>query len=540
LPDQLLEYIDATPSKKILQSLSTDTDLKKGILELVDNSIDEWKLRGKSKLHIELTLDPVNKSISYRDDAGGIKEVNLTTVVQPGGTTRTSEEASIGEFGIGLKRAIVSISTRAEVISRFESNETFKIIVDHSWTSSGSWMIPKYKTNPIPEGHTIINFTTIKFDLNLNTVSEIKQALADTYALNFSKDFTILVNNDPIRSPHRIQWAYLPQGCHPRTYKSYISIENRKVGLELTVGVKMPSNDNDEYGFDIYCNDRMILKNYKHSEIGFVSGQLGFAQKKIACFKGIVKISGASKDIPWNSTKSALNFSNLIFPQLKTKLITLAKPYVQLSRRLSDDPTQITRFPVGQIQIVDLTSTEDLHLGPNDLPHLPPAKRTQADILLKRNEDAVRENPWTRALIENIYVADLVMYTLKLENKNRFALLLLDTCLEVAFRDYIIRVARIDLGPDKKNILSSREKLNSIIKKREILPVEMWNQIDYFYDLRCSLYHELASLEIPDTDIENFRYVVGSALFLLHHIDVKYTISSKVHELPDTSTNFTH
>src|SRR4030065_2680539 len=106
MSDMLVGDIDATPDKKILLSISSDIDLKKGILELVDNSIDEWRLRGRPALKVELFLDVNNKSLSFSDYAGGIKEENLTMVIQPGGTTRKPEQPSIGEFGIGLKRAI--------------------------------------------------------------------------------------------------------------------------------------------------------------------------------------------------------------------------------------------------------------------------------------------------------------------------------------------------------------------------------------------------------------------------------------------------
>src|SRR2546427_6503264 len=101
--------------------------------------------------------------MSYEDDVGGIKEEHLNMVIQPGGTTRRPHEHSIGEFGLGLKRAIVALSREAEVISRFDSGDTFKIRVDDSWINSKSWKIAKYKTSPIHPGTTVINITRAKF-----------------------------------------------------------------------------------------------------------------------------------------------------------------------------------------------------------------------------------------------------------------------------------------------------------------------------------------------------------------------------------------
>jgi len=65
--------------------MASDIDLKKGILELVDNAIDEWKLRGKPTLKVDLELNVEKKELTYEDNAGGIKEGNLNLLMQPRG-----------------------------------------------------------------------------------------------------------------------------------------------------------------------------------------------------------------------------------------------------------------------------------------------------------------------------------------------------------------------------------------------------------------------------------------------------------------------
>jgi hypothetical protein len=519
--DVLVGYIDVTPDKKILESISSDIDLKKGILELVDNAIDEWRLRGNPSLRVELTLNASTKSLTYTDNAGGIKEEHLNMVIQPGGTTRKAEEISIGEFGIGLKRAIIALSKEAEVISRFEDQATYKIAVDDSWTRSPSWQIPKYTTKPIANGSTQINFQQIKFDLNLDILSDVKRALSETYGLILSKSFMLLLNGNEIKPTYFKNWAYPPHGRHPRTYRTFISIGERRVNADITLGLMRESSQTGEYGFDIYCNDRLILKNYKDAEIGFTTGILGHQHPAIAWFRGVVRIHGANADMPWNSTKSGLDFSNPIVSSLKAKLTELAKPYVQLSRRLAVDSKEtIAPYSSGKIETVDLTSREELLLSPEDVPELPPGKKSQADVLLSQNKTQIKKFPWTRALVENVYVVDLILRRFKLENKNRFALILLDSCLEIAFRDYVLRVLGLKLNKEQKTELRRREKLHSTVKDNSHLPDDIWKSIDFFYDLRNSLYHEAASPEVTDSDIENFRDVVSTVLLSLHEIIV--------------------
>jgi hypothetical protein len=115
-----------------------------------------------------------------------------------------------------------------------------------------------------------------------------------------------------------------------------------------------------------------------------------------------------------------------------------------------------------------------------------------------------------------VYAADLISTKHKLEHKNRFALILLDSCLEIAFRDYLAHVKNIKF--DRKQF--TRAALIDAMKKNSQIPDDMWKSIDYFYELRCSLIHELATPEIIESDIEDFREIVSTVLFALHGLAV--------------------
>ncbi len=222
--------------------------------------------------------------------------------------------------------------------------------------------------------------------------------------------------------------------------------------------------------------------------------------------------------MPWNSTKSGLDFSNPIISRLKADLLKLCTPYVQLSRRLiGDSEAQIAAHSQGTVETVDLTSRQDFVLKPEQMPSIPPKSRSEAERLLNLNKDRIREQPWTRALVENVYAADLILGK-KLENKNRFGLLLLDSCLEIAFRDYLIRIKNVSVTKEQ---LSNRKTLVAMMKKNApAFEEDIWKSLDFYYDLRCTLYHELASPEPTDTDIDHFRDLVSTMLYGLHQLTV--------------------
>lgn len=96
------------------------------------------------------------------------------------------------------------------------------------------------------------------------------------------------------------------------------------------------------------------------------------------------------------------------------------------------------------------------------MPKLPSGRKSDAEVILNQNKLIIQTCPWTRALVENIYIADLNIKKVKLENKNRFALLLLDTCLEVALKDYLFRVEKVGATKEKHMEFTHRESFSGV------------------------------------------------------------------------------
>ena len=73
-----IKQLEATPKKKLYYSIIADYDLKKGLSELIDNAIDNWKKNkfGK-KLLISINFDPIESTIIIKDNSGGVSEENL-------------------------------------------------------------------------------------------------------------------------------------------------------------------------------------------------------------------------------------------------------------------------------------------------------------------------------------------------------------------------------------------------------------------------------------------------------------------------------
>lgn len=131
--------------------------------------------------------------------------------------------------------------------------------------------------------------------------------------------------------------------------------------------------------------------------------------------------------------------------------------------------------------------------------------------------------PWVRGLADNLAAAKLLLDS-RLESRNRLALIVLDSALEIAFREYLENVKKITgLDPEE---MKHREKLLKVMRRNSSIVDDDWTRLDFFYQLRCDCYHESASLTLSDSLIGEFYTLVSSSIDLLFDT----TISAHVPE----------
>jgi len=521
MPDEYIRDLDVTPDKEVLISISKDIDLYRGICEMIDNSIDNWILNGKENgLFIDIFMDQTKNAIFYEDNSGGIKEDVLPLIIQPDGTERTSEEETIGIFGVGAKRALIALSKHSETISRYPSEDTFKIILDVEWLENDKWEIPQFKTDPIEEGHTKFILKNLNFTINRDIIQNLMDLVSETYYFYLTEhEMKIKFNGSELESKIFDAWSYPLNGWHPREYQFIIHEKSDVVRCSIIVGLMLESSQKGNFGFDLFCNDRRILKEVIDYRLGFKKGTdaLGSPHSTIAWFRGIIRINGKNKHMPWNSSKSDLNMLHPVYKKLYEWIIKLCKPYVQLNRRIYSESDKLIRpYTTGRIEKINLIERK---LRDKNKPPLPPGRISYFEKAKKENKDLIKEKPWTRGLLENILAVDAILKT-SFENKNRYALILLDSCLEIGFKEFIVNVKKIPLPPEKKKF---REILHKQVKKNTTISVTIWDKIEHYYRLRCDLYHEKATPTLTNEDILDYRELVCGILEKLHRLTFEFS-----------------
>jgi len=509
-----INSLDATPSKEIFRSIVVDYDLKLGICELIDNAIDLWNKSGSvGQLNISLKLDSQQQKITVTDNAGGIKESDILLFVSPGRTGNTAKEETIGLFGVGSKRAVVALAQEIKVTTRNGSKRTHQVEFNDEWLKEDSWGLDIFEVPNIEKNTTTIELLGLRSKLNDDSIERLKNHISSTYALFLKRGNLEIAINDKIISgiEYDSDWSY-PPGYEPVNYKLDLVVEGEIVKVEIVGGVISESaSKGGESGVYFYCNERLIAKALKDYEVGYVTGMAGQPNHPGAALgRVIVKLQGQAQFMPWNSSKSAINYQHKVFEALRVSISNAISYFVGLSRRTQGDwPGQIYKYKTGTIR-------EELIEAPEQVSNLynvplPRTRKRYDEKLVDKNKRLGKRKPWVVGLYEAIAAVDFLTKR-NLKQKNRLALILLDSNLEIALKEYLVHEASI--GMRKFNGIANNR--SDVIREVQALvpsiPTTDWSRINYYYLMRNNLIHQRTTAAVSDTDIEEYREIVQKVL----------------------------
>jgi hypothetical protein len=513
--------VSAVPSKRVYQSIIADYDLNKSICELIDNGLDVWARGGRNgTVLIKVILNEDQKTICVEDNAGGVAENALSVIVGPGQTGSSKGDEIIGFFGVGTKRAMVALAQDIRVTTRFGKEATFRIEFDDPWIDDEStWDVPYYEVDPVSEGTTKVELHKLRVTLNDDVIEALQLHLGATYATFLaSGQVEIRVNNDPVQPEFFDNWAY-PPNYLPHRYRGEIPADDgTTVKVEVLAGLSDESSPaSGEYGVYFYGNDRLFARGLKNYDVGFTKGLAGLPHPKVSLTKVIVSLHGDSGDMPWNSSKSDISANHPTFVALQVWLVTVVKDFAGVSRAYQGEwPDRVFRFKTGKIvdvAIDDFPTAKKSYLAP-----APKSRPRYGEVVTQSNSKLAKQKPWVRGLYEGVIAADLISKQ-KLDQKNRIVLILLDSTLEIAFKEYLVNDSGQHYSDAQLlNLFKQRHLVQAEVKKFVNIPAVTWKKIGHYYNIRCDLVHKRASAGISDKDVKEFREVIEAVLKKLYKL----------------------
>ena len=113
-------------------------------------------------------------------------------------------------------------------------------------------------------------------------------------------------------------------------------------------------------------------------------------------------------------------------------------------------------------------------------------------------------------MLESVFAVDL-LFKHSMTQKNRICLIILDSTLEIAYKEYLVNEKAIGASRFKQ-IAENRADVEREVAKHLNLDQPTLAKINHFYKLRCDLIHQRATPSILDEQIEDYRAIVEKLL----------------------------
>lgn len=343
---------DASPTKRFFADIITrDIELDDAIQDLVDNCVDgARRLRPSGDFHdLWVNIHVSGASFSIADNCGGIPLEIARKYAFKFGRAEGFEETthSVGQFGIGMKRALFKMGEVFEVIST-EPKAHFEIRVNiRDWLQDKiNWDFPieplVEKRFPPAKTGTTLKIAPLaagvgdRFKQN-TFVAELRQDIRSKQQQAMQNGLRITLNDEVIITN---EWR-LKQSDH--IFPAYKRFDDElKVDSILITRVYAGVNESDRQraGWYVFCNGRCILEADQERTTGWnevTEGGVSVPKYhgQFARFRGYVFLDADDASIlPWNTTKTGLDAESAAYRRLKPRLIEATRPVIDFLNQL--------------------------------------------------------------------------------------------------------------------------------------------------------------------------------------------------------------
>lgn len=349
---------NGAPTKEFfVEMLTRDIDLNDAILDLLDNCLDgvvrSSANKGKADVSnyyasYEADITISDESFSIRDNCGGIpRETAENYAFRMGRVPSTNTgEATIGIYGIGMKRAIFKLGREAVVHTR-HNDKKYSVKIPSEWVENAEdWCFPiedNAQDNSLQHNGTEVKITQLNESIaelwnteeNIKTfIEELKTAIQESYSLIIQKGFIIKINGAKIEGKP-VELLVQKNSTDRKGIRPYVfTNEYDDVKVRLAIGFYAPMASDDEIdamneskrssydaGITIVCNDRVVLYNDKTYLTGWGTNGVPNYHTQFIGIKGIVVFeSNNPKNLPMTTTKRGIDHSSAVYIAVKDKI----------------------------------------------------------------------------------------------------------------------------------------------------------------------------------------------------------------------------
>ncbi len=377
--------VDALPTKELFISMLTkDLVLEDAIGDLVDNCVDGARRIQSDGDFRELwvRIEAAHDQFMIEDNCGGIP-VDLARKYafrfgRPSGMEPIPR--SVGQFGIGMKRALFKLGRNFRVESTSEHSH-FVVDVDvpewrkeeRDWTFKFEKMEKDgEKVNPPDQWRTTITVTKLfeevqeQFGLE-NYISALIKELRYEHLHNIDRGLSIEVNGKLLDAPSLqvLESEEISPGYWEHTYSD---------DLEVRIIAGIGEHNLDDGGWYIFGNDRLILGPEQTAVSGWGWSSPVRIPKyhgQYARFRGFAFFGADDASLlPLNTAKTNMDLDSPRFKDVRRRMIKLARPAIDFLNDVHQEQGRLSsgdadEDPLNEaIELAKLVPISSIDLSP--------------------------------------------------------------------------------------------------------------------------------------------------------------------------------
>jgi len=325
--------------KLLMELFTTDISVEECIFDLIDNSIDaarkeiqagsyekdDYGLPLSYKGH-KIELDVSTSLITILDNCHGISRSefeNSTFIIGE----RSAIDYSIGFYGIGLKRALLKLGNKYDIVSD-DGSDNISFQADRKTLSQS-------KTTAIASVNSSSGTHSFKIEIS-DLDKEIKDIISDKqwmYALRekiVRRYGIILQKGLALKFDGKLLKGFVPKlrkkGPVPAFEDNLDSVAGVDIHIQTGMhskyrmrhenGFSQAANNKltDDFGWYVVCNDRIMIVGDKSKDIGLTSNW----HTEYNGFIGwVFFVAKDASDLPWNTKKTQIVMEAPSFMKVK-------------------------------------------------------------------------------------------------------------------------------------------------------------------------------------------------------------------------------
>ncbi len=403
------QRIDASPTKGFfIEMLVRDIELPRAVADLVDNCIDGARNLRPNEVYqgLYVHIEADKNHLRVIDNCGGIEVERARKYAFRFGRPpdMPATHHTIGQFGVGMKRALFKMGRHFRIESR---TETTRFVVDVSveaWEQSPQWSfrfsdlaenltkVPPSKRGTTVEATNLHDRVKEEFGLENFRTSLMRQLeRANQYPLH--RGLEMKLNGKLLKA--ELSNLIKTRKLHP-AYRTMAFDDSGAARVDVRIYAGIADSNPDRAGWYVFCNGRMVLDADKTRTTGWgQAGRSGIPQyhNQFARFRGYVLFdSDDAGRLPWNTTKSGLDLDSPVYQNARLQMVGVMRPVIDFLNRLDREKDLPEKFLTPLVTTAHAVLLEEI--PENDtfaFPEPPPAEAGPAmgRISFQRPQDDI-------------------------------------------------------------------------------------------------------------------------------------------------------